>query len=217
MSQEVVRRFHELYYDVGDKGGTWKDTYWMGVPTAKCPLDLWVYQEILFEVRPELVVECGTYAGGSALFLAQMCDLIGRGQVMTIDVNDMAKITHPRIARVLGSSTAPQVVEHVRREAAGRSPVLVILDSDHSAGHVLEEMRRYGPLVSPGSYLIVEDTNINGHPVLPSFGPGPMEAVQTFLRENADFVPDLSREKLLLTFNPAGYLRKRAGAAPSGT
>ncbi len=217
MSQEVVRSFHELYYDAAQRGGTWKNTHWMGVPIAKCPLDLWVYQEILFEVRPEVIIECGTFAGGSALFLAQLCDLLDRGHILTIDVADHAIPRHPRISRIIGSSTAPQVVEQARRLAAGRSPILVILDSDHHAHHVLEEMRHYGPLVSPGSYLIVEDTNINGHPALPGFGPGPMEAVRTFLGESADFVPDLSREKFLLTFNPTGYLRKRGrpgGSAP---
>lgn len=208
MSQELIDRFHRLYYDAAQSGGTWYNTYWMGVSTQKCPLDLWVYQEILFKVRPGLIVECGTYAGGSALYLAQLCDLLGRGQVVTIDVEDRARASHPRLSQVIGSSVDPRVVDHVRELAADPGPVLVILDSDHRAGHVLEELRSYAPLVTPGSYLIVEDTNLNGHPVQPGFGPGPMEAVQAFLRENPDFAPDGSREKLLLTFNPSGYLRR---------
>ena len=85
---------------------------------------------------------------------------------------------------------------------------MVDLDSNHSKQHVLEEMRAYAPMITIGNYLIVEDTNINGHPVLPEFGPGPMEAVEEFLKENHDFVPDPSREKFLVTFNPGGYLRK---------
>ena len=92
--------------------------------------------------------------------------------------------------------------------AAGAGTVLVVLDSDHSRDHVLAEPRAYAPLVTPGSYLVVEDTNINGHPVYEAFGPGPMEAVQDFLKERDDFEADRSREKFLLTFNPRGWLRK---------
>jgi cephalosporin hydroxylase len=208
-SDDVVRRFHELYYRAADRGGTWRSTTWMGVPVSKCPLDLWVYQEIFFEVRPELVIECGTYAGGSALFLAHLCDLLGKGLVLTIDVEPRPLPTHPRLARLVGSSIAPETVAQVRRFAAGRGPVLVALDSDHHFEHVLQELRLYGPLVTPGSYLVVEDPNVNGHPVLPDFGPGPQEAVQQFLGECPDFETDRTREKFLLTFNPGGFLRRR--------
>jgi len=85
----------------------------------------------------------------------------------------------------------------------------VILDSDHSRDHVLDELRLYAPLVTSGSYVIVEDTNINGHPVLPQFGPGPMEALDEFLRESDEFSIDDQREKFFLTFNPRGFLLKR--------
>jgi cephalosporin hydroxylase len=86
---------------------------------------------------------------------------------------------------------------------------MVVLDSDHRRPHVLAELHRYAPLVSPASYLIVEDTNVNGHPVLPDFGPGPLEAVEDFLTESDDFFVDGSREKYFLTFNPGGYLCRR--------
>jgi len=86
---------------------------------------------------------------------------------------------------------------------------MVILDSDHSKGHVLSELKIYSKFVTKGSYIIVEDTNINNHPVFPDFGPGPMEAVEEFLKENKDFSVDRSREKFYLTFNPKGFLQKR--------
>jgi cephalosporin hydroxylase len=208
--QEVIRRFHALYYNAAGVGGTWAQTYWMGVPVLKCPLDLWIYQEILREVQPELIIECGTAAGGSALFYAHLCDVIGKGEVVSIDIRaDAQRPQHPRITYWTGSSTDRSIVDRAWQEARGRCPVLVILDSDHDAGHVLQELRLYAPLVTPGSYLIIEDTNINGHPTFRSHGPGPMEAVQAFLSEDSSFSIDTSREKFYLTFNPCGYLRKR--------
>jgi cephalosporin hydroxylase len=207
--KEVIRRFHALYYNAAGEGGTWAQTYWMGVPILKCPLDLWIYQEILREVQPELIIECGTAAGGSALFYANLCDLIGKGEVVSIDIHANARRPqHPRITYWTGSSTDASVVDRVWQKARGLCPVLVILDSDHGAEHVLQELRLYSPLVTPGSYLIIEDTNINGHPTFRSHGPGPMEAVQAFLREDASFSVDTAREKFYLTFNPCGYLRK---------
>ena len=89
---------------------------------------------------------------------------------------------------------------------------MVVLDSNHKAFHVLDELRAYHPLVTPGGYLVVEDTNINGHPVEPEFGPGPMEALAEFLQENDDFEVDAAREKFMLTYNPGGWLRKKAAA-----
>lgn len=181
----------------------------MGVPAQKCPLDLWVYQEIIFEVRPDIIVECGAADGGSATFLASICDLVKRGRVITIDIQPRdARPRHNRVRYLLGSSTDPEVVNKVRRAIRSRDRVMVILDSDHSKDHVLNELLAYSPLVTRGSYLIVEDTNVNGHPVYADFGPGPMEAVQEFLSDNSDFEIDSSREKFLMGFNPRGWLRR---------
>jgi len=208
-ARRTADRFHRLYYEVGKRGGTWKDTRWLGVVAYKSPLDLWVYQEILHEVRPELIVETGTAHGGSALYLASICDLIGAGEVVTIDVEEgNARPRHPRVTYLLGSSVSDGIVDEVRARSRDRSPVLVVLDSDHRKDHVLGELRAYADLVTAGSYLIVEDTSVNGNPVEPAFGPGPMEAVRAFLREDRRFEVDRTREKLLMTFNPQGFLRK---------
>jgi cephalosporin hydroxylase len=202
----VTEAFHRLYYDTA----VWKDTYWLGVPTQKCPLDLWIYQEILYEQRPDLIIETGTAHGGSALYMACLCDQLGRGEIVTVDIYPIdGRPTHERISYLTGSSTAPEVVAEVERLAEGRERVLVILDSDHARDHVLEELRIYGSLVSPDSYFVVEDTNVNGHPVFAEHGPGPMEAVDEFLAENDEFEIDLAREKFFLTFNPRGFLRKK--------
>jgi cephalosporin hydroxylase len=205
----MVRWVHRYYYDEGlARAGTWSATTWLGVPVQKLPLDLWIYQEILFETRPELVIETGTASGGSALFFASLFDLLGHGRVVSIDIKERPeRPTHERISYLLGSSVSAEIIEHVREQAKGARSVMVVLDSDHRLEHVLEELRRYSPLVTPGAYLIVEDTNLNGNPVYPEFGPGPAEAVHEFLAETRDFVVDREREKLLLTFNPGGYLR----------
>ena len=148
------------------------------------PLDLWVYQEILHELRPRFIVECGTAAGGSALFLASVCELLGVGEVVTVDIEERpGRPAHDRITYLRGSSVAEDVVGRVKGLVRDAAPVLVILDSDHSREHVLRELRLYGEIVTPGSYLIVEDTNVNGHPVSELHGPGPMEAVEQFLSE----------------------------------
>ena len=204
----MVTRFHSLLYDAQLWEGTWADARWMGVPLSKIPFDLWAYQEILYETRPELIVETGTFQGGSALYLAHLCDLLGHGRVLTIDIRDReGRPQHERVTYLTGSSVAPDVLEQVRHATAGRR-TMVILDSDHSEEHVLAELRAYAPLVSPGCYLIVEDTNVGGHPVHPDHGPGPTEALERFLKDTDDFEVDRGRETFLVSFNPGGYLKR---------
>ncbi|MEO6197377.1 MAG: CmcI family methyltransferase [Dehalococcoidia bacterium] len=202
---ELLDDFHQFYYD----SQTWQNTYWLGVPTLKCPLDMWVYQEVIFETKPDIIVECGTYMGGSALYMASLFDLIGEGKIVTVDIE--SRLEHPkhrRIEYITGSSIDDAVVEEVRRRIGEHDRVMVILDSDHSEGHVAKELRAYAPMVSLDGYLIVEDTNINGNPVYENFGPGPKEALDAFLRDVNDFEVDRSREKFFVSFNPGGWLRR---------
>jgi cephalosporin hydroxylase len=204
---EIVADFTTLYYQ---QPAYWAGTYWLGIHCVKSPLDLWIYQEIVYETRPDLIVETGTWQGGSALYFASLLDLIGSGRVLSIDLEPVRDELpeHPRIAYWGGrSSVDPEVLGDVRGEARDRT-VMVVLDSDHRKEHVLEELRLYAPLVTPGSYIVVEDTILNGHPVSPEFGPGPMEAAEEFLRSDSSFTADRRREKLYLTFNPKGYLRR---------
>ena len=204
----AVSQFHELYY--GARERTWKNTYWLGHRAEKCPLDLWVYQEIVCETRPDVIIETGTAAGGSALFLATICDLVRNGLVITVDVANLGgRPEHSRIRYVTGSSTDEATVECVRALIPEGARVMVILDSEHAMEHVLAELEIYCALVTPAGYLVVEDTNVNGHPIRPDFGPGPSEAVARFLAANEQFEVDAEREKFFMTFNPGGYLRKR--------
>jgi cephalosporin hydroxylase len=206
--QGIIDAFHKLYYS--RHAEIWKKTLWLGVPALKLPQDLWTYQEILMEVKPDLIIETGTFLGGSAYFMASVCDLLKNGRIISVDIEAQpGRPQHPRITYLRGSSTAPEVVGRMKLEAEDEEKVLVILDSHHGRDHVLEEMEFYGRMVSPGSYLIVEDGNINGHPVFPEFGPGPTEAIQSYLRAHPEFEVDHSREKFLVTFNPGGYLKKK--------
>lgn len=207
MSRFLTRQFHKMYYDTEKR--TWGNTFWFGVQVNKCPLDLWIYQEILHEVKPDVIIECGTAAGGSAMYLANMLDIMGKGKVLSVDINPFdGRPKHPRVTYILGSSTADDVVDTVKSHIAPSDKVLVILDSDHSMRHVYNELLIYSKLVQPGSYVIVEDSNQNGYPVSPFYGPGPMEALEKFVAEDASFTIDLSREKFYLTFNPRGYLKR---------
>ena len=197
----LTRQFHDLYYD--NEQRTWKQTFWLGTLVQKCPLDLWIYQEILHETRPDLIIETGTHAGGSALFMASICDRLGHGRVVTVDLRpQIDRPEHPRITYLAGNSVDPTVVEQLRELARTARRVMVVLDSDHSRDHVLAELQAYAPLVTEGCYLIVEDTNLVGP------APGAREALRDFLQDNTDFVTDPDREKFYLTFNPGGYLRR---------
>jgi cephalosporin hydroxylase len=204
LDRAAVSRAHDVLY----LSDAWTEATWLGAQALKNPLDLWVYQEIMVETRPELIVETGTYRGGSALFLASICDLLDSGEVISIDVEQVRDDypRHPRITYLGGrSSTDPDVVAGVRERADGKR-TLFVLDSDHSEAHVAAELAAYAELVPVGCYLIVEDSNIGQ--IRRDLLPGPMEAIDAFLEGTDAFEVDERREKFLITFNPRGYLRR---------
>ncbi len=204
----VVDAFHDLYYSRWRAGADTINVSWLGWRALKCPLDLWTYQELVVKLRPAIVVETGTHLGGSAMFLASILDLVGAGEVVSVDILDNPRRPrHPRIRYITGSSVDPAIVGEVTAIVAGR-PCIVIFDSDHSRDHVLAELRAYADCVPVGSYLVVEDSNVNGHPTWPDWGPGPWEAVEAFLAEDPRFVRDPDMERFLLTLNPGGFLRR---------
>ena len=184
---------------------------WMGVRCMKNPLDMWIYQEILFEVRPDVVVEIGSAEGGTTMYLAHLMDLLGKGVVLSIDFDRTAfRIEHPRVVTFDGRSTDPAVFAKAAATCDGKV-VMVIQDADHTKEGVLADLCAYGPLVSVGSYLIVEDGLVDLFRPGDGLGwlsDGPLAATEEFLRTNSEFVVDQDRERYILTSNPRGYLRR---------
>jgi len=204
LDRAAIARAHDVFYE----SDAWTKASWLGTQALKNPLDLWVYQELMADTRPELIVETGTWRGGSAHYLASICDLLGEGEIVSIDVAPMRDDypQHPRITYLAGrSSTDPDVLAEVRERADGRR-MLVILDSDHSQAHVEAELAAYAPLVPVGCYLVVEDSNIGQ--IREDLMPGPLQAIETFLAATDEFEIDREREKFLITFNPSGYLKR---------
>lgn len=196
---------------------------WLGCPIIQFPQDVIAMQEIIWRVKPDLIIETGIAHGGSLIFYASMVDLIGQeGQVLGIDIdirehNRVEIESHPmyrRITMIEGSSTDEEVIIQVLEFAKGKDRVLVALDSNHTHDHVLQELELYSPLVREGSYLVVFDTIIEDMPE-DSFpdrpwgkGNNPKTAVMEFLRRNDRFVIDEEiGSKLLITVAPDGYLR----------
>jgi cephalosporin hydroxylase len=207
------RYYHLWYYNTG----VWQQTTWMGVQTYKSPMDMWNYQEILVSLQPSVVIEFGTWHGGSALFFSSVMQQIGRPYVVvSVDIT-ASRISEktksdPNIHLLTMSSASPearQSVRTLRQKFPG--PAFAILDSDHSKQHVLAEMVNLRDILVTGDYLVVEDSNINGHPVAKSFGPGPYEAIQEYFRMfPQDYDHDFDRErKFGFSFAPNGFLRRR--------
>lgn len=201
--------FHSRYY----YSKVWAQTYFLGRNVFKCPNDLWTYQEIFWEVKPDTVIECGTLHGGSTLYFAKLMDIMEiDGKVISIDVDLMNDLpSHPKIIYLHGSSVSDKILNEVRLHTQGSKKVMVVLDSNHSMEHVFKEMEIYKNFITPGSYLVVEDSNLNGHPVHAAWGtgPGPYEAIEEFLKTHDEFEADKSREKFMMTFNPNGWLRRK--------
>jgi cephalosporin hydroxylase len=197
---------------------------WLGRPIIQFPQDIVATQEIIWRVRPDLIIETGIARGGSLIFSASMLQLLGGdGLVVGVDVdirehNRVEIERHPlagRIRMVQGSSVDESIVRRVEAYAEGRRTVLVMLDSNHTHEHVLRELELYSPLVTPGSYLIVYDTVVEQMPEDMYHdrpwgrGDNPLTAVREFLTRSGDFEVDREVEdKLLITVAPGGYLRR---------
>lgn len=203
-----------FFCDLISKTDNFGTVTWLGRPIWQNVLDLWTIQETIAEIRPELIIECGTNRGGSSLFYGHLLDLLGAGKVVTIDIEKLHDLKHPRVTYLLGSSTAPEIVKQVEAMAAAcTGPVLVILDSDHSRDHVRRELDCYAHLVTPGSYCLVQDGVIDTLWIFRIGRPGPLPAIKDFLRHTADFEVDERRcGRFLITHHPRGWLRRKRPA-----
>ena len=204
----------------------YKYTYnfsWMGRPVIQFPQDLIAMQEIIWQVKPQLIIETGIAHGGSLVFYASMLELLGNeGMVLGIDIdirshNRTEIEKHPmfkRIQMIEGSSISKDVISKVYKVSKDKTPILVVLDSMHTHLHVWEELKVYSPLVTKNSYLVVFDTIVEDMPE-DSFpdrpwgkGNNPKTAVWDFLKSNERFEIDKEIEKkLLITAAPDGYLK----------
>lgn len=191
--------------------GIMERTTYFGVKTLKSPIDAWIYQEIVFETKPDVIVEIGNAHGGGALLLAHLCDMIGKGRIIGLDLSHKtvpeSVKAHPRITFIEGD--ACQNFENVEHLISDDERVLVIEDSAHTFDNTLNVLRLYSRLIKLGDYFIVED-GICHHGLDIGPEPGPYEAIEAFIKENVDFEVDRSRERFLITWNPKGYLRRTA-------
>ena len=185
------------------------ETRWFGVTTQKNPLDFWIYQELIHRLQPDVIVEIGNDCGGSALALAHLCELIGKGRVIGVDVSharvpDVVR-KHPRITFIEGDacSSFGKVAALIRHQ----EETLVIEDSSHTFENTLNVLRKYSPLVKRDGYFIVED-GICHHGLDVGPNPGPYEAITSFVAENPSFAIERSLEAFLITWNPRGFLRR---------
>ncbi len=200
---------------------------WMGVPVIQMPADVLATQEVIWTTKPDIIIETGVARGGSVLFMASLLELIGKGQVIGVDIDirahNRASIEqHPmskRVTLIEGGSVDEDTLARVRAAIPAGARVMVVLDSDHSRDHVLAECKAYGQLVTPGCYMVVADTMI-GHveaseapqkrSKIWSKGDEPLSALKQYLAESDFFeVDEVLNGKLVLSSSPGGYIRRK--------
>lgn len=201
---------------------------WMGVPIIQMPADVMATQEVIWATQPDVIIETGVARGGSVLFMASLLEMIGKGKVIGVDIDIRAHNRdsierHPMSKRVVlieGGSVDEDTLARVRAEIQPGARVMVVLDSDHSRSHVLAECRAYGPLVTPGCYMVVADTLV-GHVTEENApkkrskvwykGDEPLSALRDYLSETDRFeVDEVLNGKLVLSSSPGGYVRARS-------
>ena len=195
---------------------------WLGIPIIQIPEDIVIMQELIFNVKPDIVIESGIAHGGSLIFYSSLLELLGKGKVIGVDIeirkhNREVIESHPmskRIKLIEGNSTDPAVIKKVEEQIDPGSTVLVCLDSNHTKAHVLEELKAYSKFVTPASYIVVFDTIMPDLVGLPGsqknwYRDNPLEAVKEFLKINNDFEIDKSCNKLFVSYCPNGFLRKK--------
>ena len=173
------------------------------------PADLLALQELVTRCRPDWIVETGAGNGGRAFFLASVCELLGHGHVLAVGPDgDGDQPDHPRLDRLVAEPRKQKTFDRVREHVGSPSNALVVLGSRGTAGQTFSEFKLYEPLVPPGSYVVIADTVVNGHPVWPEYGPGPYESVKGVVETRDDFVVDHDLDAYTPSFSPGGYLKR---------
>jgi cephalosporin hydroxylase len=219
--KEIIKRFNNLYI----QSGALVNTYWMGINSVQTPGDNWMMQELIYEVKPDFIIETGTYTGGTALYYAMLLEHINKnGKIITVDIKDYKNkseleydVFNERVECIIGDSVGKETIDKIKSKVENHK-VIVMLDSLHTKEHVLKEIELYSQFVSKGSYLVVADTFLSTmskslRKDLKKAGwhnskQGPMEAVNEFLKTNKNFIIDKSKEKFLNTQHPSGYLKR---------
>ena len=212
-----------LFNDISNKEKYSYNFSWMGRPIIQYPQDIVAMQELIWQIKPDLIIETGIAHGGSLILYASILELIGKGEVLGIDIDirshNKSEIENhrmfKRISMIEGSSISKSVLEKVQEFSKEKATIMVVLDSNHTHEHVLEELRLYSPFVSKNSYLVVFDTIVEDlpdglYPERPwSVGNNPKTAVFSFLENNDEFVIDKNLDnKLLISVAPDGYLKR---------
>lgn len=208
MPDEAKTTFIETFFQTTG----WHHTHWFGHPVSRAPTDLVAYQEILTRVRPDVIISTDNGEhGGLPGYLARVCDSLDHGRVIVVGPSPAPPESHDRITWVRGQAQAPKVVDKVLGLVRAERALVFIGRNSRQA--VARTFKAYEHLVPVGSYIVLEDTVVNGNPVLVEHGPGPMDAQRALLRTHHDFVVDPGPERFGLTFNPGGYLLRRAASS----
>ena len=224
LDKKVFEQSKDLIYNLDQYDYSYLWT-WMGIPIIQLPADIMATQEVIWKTKPDIIIETGVARGGSVLFMASILEMMGNGQVIGVDIdirkhNRESIEAHPmskRVTLIEGGSVDDSILKQVRANIPDGARVMVVLDSDHSRDHVLEECRAYGPMVTKDCYMVVADTLV-GHldekeaPQNRSQvwykGNDPLTALQEYMLESDRFEIDLEiNGKLVLSSSPGGYLR----------
>jgi cephalosporin hydroxylase/predicted O-methyltransferase YrrM/glycosyltransferase involved in cell wall biosynthesis len=208
----IPEELADYYLDLYWRSMAWKNVTWLGQRVPHPPADLIAYQAIVATARPDFIVETNRRSGGRALFLASVCDLVDHGHIISVSPSSEARLPdHPRITYVDGGPLDDEVMTKVHGMVGDPPNAMLVLGLAGRFG-LVHTFDKYADLVPVGSYVIFEETIVNGHPVWPGMGPGPHEAVTQILRSRGDFVQDTDMERFGVSFNPGGFLRRTSRA-----
>ena len=194
---------------------------WLGMPIIQTPEDILIFQELIYNIKPDVIIETGIAHGGSLIFYASIMEMIGKGRVIGIDIDIRAHNRrliekHPMFSRVEmieGSSLEKNTIDQIKAKIKFEETVIVLLDSNHTTNHVYRELKLYQEFINIGSYLVVCDTimpDLAGlKPAAPDISSNnAMMGMEKFLKENDSFAVDTTYNKLYVTNHPKGFLRR---------